>query len=151
MLMKELCACEYVNLYIIQLNVLNCPLPVTVFIILLILNKGVGEAAGQTGPQSLWMLLSYLPSFWEEFLSFSHSFFLPSISELNAQDRPTGVSLTPCPGATEVGSVCALLRPGLEENHKPRPGEEIQRTAYFFCSGSDSRRSCGRQSWVYRL
>lgn len=30
MLMKELCACNYVNLYIIQLNVLNCPLPVTV-------------------------------------------------------------------------------------------------------------------------
>lgn len=40
--MKELCACEYVKFYIIQLNVLNCHLPVTGFIILLILNKGVG-------------------------------------------------------------------------------------------------------------
>ena len=108
-------------------------------------------AAGQAGPQSLWTLLSRLLSFWEEFLSFSHSFFLPSISERNAQDQPAGVSLTPCPGGTEVGSVCALLGPGLEENRKPRPGEEIQRTAYFFCSGSDSRRSWGRQSWVCGL
>ena len=41
MLMKELYACEDVNFHIIQLNVLNCHLPVTVFIILLILNKGV--------------------------------------------------------------------------------------------------------------
>ena len=42
MLMKELYACKDVNFHIIQLNVLNCHLPVTVFIILFILNKGVG-------------------------------------------------------------------------------------------------------------
>ena len=107
--------------------------------------------AGQAGPQSLWMLLSRLPSFGEEILSFSHSFFLPSISELNTRDRPAGVSLTPCLGGTEVGSVCALLGPGLEENCKPQPGEEIQCTAYFCCSGSDSRSSWGRQGWVCSL
>ena len=35
LMVKELCAHEYVNFYIIQLNGLNCHLPVTVFIVLL--------------------------------------------------------------------------------------------------------------------
>ena len=39
LMVKELCAREYVNFYIIQLNALNCHLPVTVFIVLLSLNK----------------------------------------------------------------------------------------------------------------
>lgn len=39
----------------------------------------------------------------------------------------------------------------MKENRKPWPEEEIQCTAYVFCSGSDLPQSQGRQSWISGL